>query len=89
MTINGGTFVPDSGSISGAVALSGASLGSGTLSAAAAVTMSNGGLAGGASLTNQGTLTILPGTTTFNGASSNAAEPLCGSRPTIRAGRPA
>ncbi len=35
--------------------------------------MSNGGLAGGASLTNQGTLPILPGTTTFNGAFSNAA----------------
>src|SRR5262249_36505283 len=44
----------------------------GTLSGATSVTMVNGGVTAGATLINQGTLTILPGSSVFNGAFSNA-----------------
>ncbi len=72
MAISGGTFDPDGGTLSGALALTGVTLGSWTLPSTAIVTMTNGGTAAGSNLTNQGTLTILPGATSFAGTFSDA-----------------
>jgi fibronectin-binding autotransporter adhesin len=71
LTINGGEFDPDSGSINGAVQLNGVALGSGTLSSNAAVTLSAGSQPANATLVNQGQLFIQGGTTTFNGSFTN------------------
>ena len=71
LSISGGAFTPDSGTLSGSVSLSSVTLGSGTLSNTATVTMVGGGESSDATLINQGTITVLAGATTLNGSFSN------------------
>jgi hypothetical protein len=70
LTITGGRFDPDSGSLNGLVQLNNVALGSGTLSSNASVTLSSVSELTGATLTNQGTLLFLA-TNLFNGDFTN------------------
>ena len=72
LTVSNGQFIPSAGALSGAVTLTGVTLGSGTLPSTVTTTLNNTTQAASASLTNLGTIVAI-GNATFNGSFTNAA----------------